>query len=135
MIRIRQRKVSMRKPIVLLFIIASLFIVIQGRAQQPLSIQIYFFYAEDCQSCQAILHSYLPTLKTMFPSMEIKTFDVGNPAHYEALGNLEKKFKKSGEELPVVYIGDHLLSGEMEIMEQLNPLLLEYQVKGGAFLP
>jgi thiol-disulfide isomerase/thioredoxin len=114
-------------------------VLLSGGISAPLqsqsSIQIYFFYAEDCQSCQGILHSYLPTLKTMFPSIEIRTFDVGNPAYYEALGNLEEKFKKKGEDLPVVFIGDHLLSGETEIMEQLNPLLLEYQAKGGASLP
>ena len=100
-------------------------------SSQPSAIQIYFFYAEDCQPCQVILQSYLPTLKSMFPSLEIKTFDVGNPAHYETLGKLEKKLNRRGQELPVVFIGDHLLSGEMEIMEKLNPLLLEYQVQRG----
>jgi thiol-disulfide isomerase/thioredoxin len=113
-------------------------VLISGGISTPIhsqsSIQIYFFYAEDCQSCQAILHSYLPTLKTMFPSIEVKTFDIGNPAYYEALRNLEGKFKNKGEELPVIIIGDHLLSGERAIMEQLNPLLLEYQAKGGASL-
>jgi thiol-disulfide isomerase/thioredoxin len=102
---------------------------------EPSAIQIYFFYAEDCQPCQIILQSYLPTLKSMFPSLEIKTFDVGNPVHYETLGQLEKKLNRRGQELPVVFIGDHLLSGEMEIMEKLNPLLLEYQGKGGVSLP
>lgn len=100
-------------------------------AQSSPSIQIYFFYAEDCQPCQMILRDYLPTFKTMFPSIEIKPFDVGNSAHYEALLNLEKRFRRTGNELPVVLIGDHLLSGEMEIMEKLNPLVLEYQLKGG----
>ncbi len=103
--------------------------------QSPSSIQIYFFYAEDCQPCQVILQSYFPTLKSMFPSLEVKTFDVGYPAYYEALTILEKKFNRRGEEFPVVFIGDHLLSGEMEVMEKLNPLILEYQVKGGASLP
>jgi thiol-disulfide isomerase/thioredoxin len=106
-----------------------------GYPQSPSSIQIYFFYAEDCQPCQVILQSYFPTLKSMFPSLEIKTFDIGNSANYEALGTLEKRFKRRGEELPVIFIGEHLLSGEMEIMERLNPLILEYQVKGGASLP
>lgn len=35
-------------------------------------IDLYFFYAEDCQPCQVILKDYLPTLKTMFPSLEVK---------------------------------------------------------------
>ena len=125
----------MKKLVTIMMVIVVLSFAIHGNCQQSSSIQIYFFYAEDCQPCQVILQSYFPTLKTMFPSLEIKTFDVGNPAYYEALGNLEKRFNRRGEELPIVFIGDHLLSGEMEIMEKLNPLLLEYQVKGGASLP
>jgi thiol-disulfide isomerase/thioredoxin len=108
---------------------------IPAHLQSQSPVQIYFFYSEDCQPCQVILQNYLPTLKSMFPSLEIKTFDVGNPAYYEALGSLEKRFKSRGEELPVVFIGDHILSGEMEIMEKLNLLILEYQAKGGASLP
>lgn len=98
-------------------------------------IDVYFFYAEDCQPCQVILQSYLPTLKTMFPSLEIKTFDVGNSAYYEALTQLEKKLGRTGNELPIVFIGDQMLAGEQETMERLNPLILDYQVKGGVSLP
>ena len=104
-------------------------------AQSPSSTQIYFFYAEDCQPCRTILQDYLPTLKTMVPNLEVKTFDVGNPAYYEALAKLEKKFGRSGSELPAVFVGDQMLSGEMEVMEKLNPLLLEVQAKGGASPP
>lgn len=106
-----------------------------GTTQPSPPIQIYFFYAEDCQPCQVILQGYLPSLKTMFPSLEIKTFDIGNPSYYEALAKLENKFGRRGNELPVILIGDQILSGEMEIMERLNPLLLEYQVKGGVSPP
>jgi thiol-disulfide isomerase/thioredoxin len=106
-----------------------------GIAQPPSSIQIYFFYTEDCQSCQVILQSYLPTLKTMVPTLEVKAFDIGNPAYYEALTKLEKKFGRTGSELPVILVGDQILSGEMEIMEKLNPLLLEAQAKGGVSPP
>jgi thiol-disulfide isomerase/thioredoxin len=98
-------------------------------------IDLYFFYAEDCQSCQVILQSYLPSLKPMFPSLEIKAYDVGIPAHYEALERLEKQFGRGGSELPVAVIGDQMLAGEKEMMEKLNPLLFDYQAKGGAKLP
>jgi len=104
-------------------------------AQTPSSIQIYFFYAQDCQPCQTILQDYLPTLKTMVPPSKSKTFDLGNPTYYEALAKLEKRFGRSGSELPVVFVGDQMLSGEMEVMEKLNPLLLEVQAKGGSSPP
>jgi len=67
----------------------------------------------------------------MVPNLEVKAFDVGNPAYYEALVEREKTFGRSGSELPVVFAGDQMLSGETEIMEKLNPLLLEVQAKGG----
>ncbi len=106
-----------------------------GIAQTTSNIQIYFFYTEDCQSCQVILQNYLPTLKTMVPNLEIKTFDAGNPAYYEALTKLEKKFGRPANEFPAVFVGDQMLAGEMEIMEKLNPLLLEVQAKGGGSPP
>ena len=122
-----------------LFISLSILILLSSPvytvAQSPSSIQIYFFYAEDCQPCQTILQSYLPTLKTMVPTLEVKTFDVGNPTYYEVLAKMEKKIGRSGGGLPVVFVGDQMLAGEMEIMEKLNPLLLEVQAKGGSSPP
>jgi thiol-disulfide isomerase/thioredoxin len=118
-----------------LYFLSILSFPIYTSAQSPSSIQIYFFYSEDCQPCQVILRSYLPTLKTMFPTLEVKTFDVGNPTYYEALTKLEKKFGRTGDELPIVFVGDQMLSGEMEVMEKLNPLLLEVQAKGGGSPP
>jgi len=125
----------MKKVVTATLVIVVLSFAILGLAQQPSSIQIYFFYSEDCQPCQVILRSYLPTLKTMVPALEVKTFDVGNPTYYEALTKLEKKFGHTGDELPIVFVGDQMLSGEMEVMEKLNPLLLEVQAKGGVSPP
>ena len=123
----------MRRLIVFLFCTVLFCWPVYGIAQgHSSSIRIYFFYTEDCQSCQVILQSYLPTLKTMVPTLEIKTFDVSKPAYYEALTKLEKKFGHVGGNLPIVFIGDQMLSGEMEVMDKLNPLLLEVQAKGGA---
>jgi thiol-disulfide isomerase/thioredoxin len=124
-----------KNRLISLYILILLSFPIYTVAQPPSSVQIYFFYAEDCQPCRTILQDYLPTLKTMVPNLEVKTFDVGNPAYYEALAKLEKKFGRSGSELPAVFVGDQMLSGEMEVMEKLNPLLLEVQAKGGSSPP
>jgi thiol-disulfide isomerase/thioredoxin len=102
-------------------------------SQSP-SIEVYLFYAEDCPHCQAILQNYVPMLKSMYPFLDIKTFDLANLAYYEALADLEKKFNRRGNELPVIFIGDQMLSGEREVMERLDPLILEYQMKGD-FIP
>ena len=129
------KRTKVEKLFISLYILILLSSPIHTVAQNPSSIQIYFFHAEDCQPCQTILQSYLPTLKTMVPTLEVKTFDVGNPAYYEVLAKLERKFGRSGSQLPVVFVGDQMLSGEMDIMEKLNPLLLEVQAKGGSSPP
>jgi thiol-disulfide isomerase/thioredoxin len=107
-----------------------LFFSVPGEGQEPASIQMYLFYSDECPSCQAILQSYVPTLKSQYPFLDIKTFEIGNPTYYEALSKLEKKFNRRGNELPVIFIGDQVLSGELEVMEKLDPLILEYQLKG-----
>lgn len=124
-----------RKPmknwmIFFLVFLLSLFNIPISNAQQASQIQIYIFYAEDCPSCQAILQSYVPTLKSIYPFLEIKTFDLANPAYYEALAMLEQKYNSRGGELPIIFIGDQMLSGEREIMEKLDLLIIEYQMKG-----
>ena len=125
----------MRKLIILIFGFFILLPSVPGSAQQPpTAIPMYIFFADDCPNCQAILQSYVPTLKSMYPFLEIKTFDLANPTYYEALAKLEKKFNRRGNELPVIFIGDQMLSGEREVMERLDPLILEYQMKG-EFIP
>jgi glutaredoxin len=71
----------------------------------------------------------------MYPFLDIKTFDLANPTYYEALAKLEKKFNRRGNELPVIFIGDQMLSGEREVMERLDPLILDYQMKGELIPP
>ena len=121
----------MRDLIILFLCLSFLSFSPSASAQQsPTTIQMYIFFTDDCSNCQAILQSYVPTLKSMYPFLEIKTFDLANPAYYEALAKLEKKFNRRGGELPVIFIGDQMLSGEREVMERLDPLILEYQMKG-----
>jgi len=116
-----------------MIIIVGLAFLLQMRfsqAQQSSPLPMYLFYADDCPGCQAILQSYVPTLQSMYPFLDIKTFDLANPAYYEALAKLEQKYNRRGNELPVIFIGDQMLSGEQEVMEKLDPLILEYQIRG-----
>jgi len=65
-----------------------LFFSVPGQGQEPASIQMYLFYSDECPSCQALLQSYVPTLKSQYPFLDIKTFEIGNPTYYEALSKL-----------------------------------------------
>jgi hypothetical protein len=129
------KTILMKKLFLSAYAFIFFFLPVYAISQPSSPIQIYFFYAEDCQSCGGILQGYLPGLKSTYPSLEIQTFDIGNPAFYGALIQLEKEFGRKGHEIPVVFIGDQMLSGETEIMERLDPLILEYQIKGAPTLP
>lgn len=120
----------MRKRKILGLVIGILFLSLNGPGHSLSTIPIYLFYAEDCPNCHAILQSYIPTLKSQYPFLEIKTFEIGDPSNYKALAELEKRYAKRGEELPILFIGDQMLSGDQEIMERLDPLILEYQMRG-----
>jgi cytochrome c biogenesis protein CcdA len=125
----------MKKWVILIVGLAFLLQMPLLQAEQPPSIPMYIFYTDDCPNCQAILQSYVPSLKSMYPFLDIKTFDLANPAYYEALAKLEKKVNRRGNELPVIFIGDQMLSGEREVMERLDPLILEYQLQGELIPP
>jgi glutaredoxin len=125
----------MKKFLIFLFVLGLFCSAVEGKAQPSSSIQIYLFYSEDCQACGGILQGYLPGLKSMYPFLEIQTFDIEDPTYYEALSKLEKKFNRRASELPVIFIGDQVLFGEKEIMERLDPLILDYQIKGASPLP
>jgi cytochrome c biogenesis protein CcdA len=125
-----------KKHFIIIIFLASFFLLVgAGVSQQSTPLQIYFFYSEECPSCGGILNGYLPGLKSMYPSLEIQIFDIRNPLYYEALIELEKQYGRSGNEIPVLFIGDQVLSGDQEIMEKLEPLILEYQGTGAPPLP
>ena len=90
-------------------------------------IELYLFEFVGCKEC----HDLTGTLKKLYPFLEIRTFNINDPNHCEALIRLERRLGRRAEEFPVVIIGDNLLSGEEEIMKKLDFLLLEYQLKGG----
>ena len=119
----------MKRRFLLLFIFLLLSLPTYGIGQPSPSIQIYVFYADDCPSCGGILQGHIPALKKTYPFLEIETFDIGNPSYYEALVKLEKQFGRKGDELPILFIGDQMLSGQQEVTERLDPLILEYQMK------
>lgn len=128
-------KSMMRKRIILLSSIFFLFLSCPGGTQQPSPIQMYIFYAEDCPTCGGILHGYVPTLKSTYPFLDIKTFDIGDPSNYELLVRVEKQLGRTGNELPVIAIGGRILSGEKEITEKLDSVILEQQMAGGSSIP
>ena len=80
-------------------------------------VQFYFFYAKDCPECQRVMKEILPPLKSRY-HLEIKEFEINDLENYEKLVAFEEKFGDSNNKIPVVVIGNHLLSGEEELRDQ-----------------
>ena len=92
-------------------------------------IDLYLFHSEECGSCRSIIPGLTDRLETMYPSLRVTLLDLKDPDNYEALRNLERSLGRRGEELPITVIGEHLLSGEREITERLDPIILRYLFK------
>ena len=106
-------------------------LTIHGSAQQIPSLRVVVFHGEECDSCGGSLEGYLSALRVTYPFLEIEAFDVRNPSARELLDRLEKRFNRKGNDLPVAFVEDHILSGEKEIREELEILVLEHQIRQG----
>ena len=124
----------MRKRIVLLFCAFFFLLPSHSNAQHPSPVEIYVFQGEDCPSCGGDLEGYLQGLKSMYPFVQIHSFDVADPSHEELLARFKRQFGWSGSELPAAFIGDQMLCGEQQILERLDLLIVEYQIRGAPFL-
>lgn len=120
------------------FLFCSLLLVLtstHGNAQEPPSLGVFLFHNEECDSCESALQSYLSTLKSTYPFLEVKSFDARDPSNRELLGTFKRKLGRTEDELPVAFVEDHVLSGEKEITEKLEFYALEYQIRNGLTQP
>jgi len=92
-------------------------------------VDLYLFHSEECGSCQSLIPGLTERLETMYPSLKVILLDLKEPKNYEALCSFEKRLAHRGEELPIAVIGNYLLTGEREIAERLDPIILEYLLK------
>ncbi len=89
--------------------------------QQP-DITLYFFYSPDCGHCKDVMLEDLPGIESKF-NVNIKKFNLDDIKNLQLLENIEKRLKKSGEDLPVIVIGDSVFYGPEEIHKKLEPTL------------
>jgi cytochrome c biogenesis protein CcdA/glutaredoxin len=94
----------------------------------PKNITIYYFVAEGCEHC-ARAESYINTIKTQYPDVVFKRFDIfNNDTNIGLFIALAEGFNITEEarEVPAVFIGDTCLIGEEEIIRSLENTILKY---------
>ena len=121
----------------LFLLILSVSLSITTSAQEPVA-HVLFFHSRDCAHCENVAREVLPVLQEKYGSqLRIDYLDISDPTVYKTLLSLEETHEVSPEQagIPEVFIGQHILIGEVIIRETLDGLIEEYLAAGGVALP
>jgi len=102
------------------------------RAETP-KVAFYLFYAPDCEHCQAVRQEVIPLLQ-LEHNLEIRELNIEEMQNYLILCEIEKRYGRENTQVPVVVIGQELLSGEEEVRRLLEEVIKRYEQAGGVGL-
>lgn len=96
------------------------------------------FYAPACGHCRDLIRDYMPSLLNQYGSrLQILSIDAADPAGRSTFQAAVTKFDVPARDrgVPAIVIGDHFLSGTVDISEQLPMLVAQYLSEGGVGWP
>lgn len=96
-------------------------------------VAFYLFYVPDCYQCQAVKEDLIPRLRESH-NLRVHQLDMDEMKNYIILTEFEKQYGRDDTDVPVVVIGDDLLSGEKEVHEHLEEVIKKYEQAGGVKL-
>ena len=102
------------------------------------AVQGWYFYANDCPHCLAVLEDFLtPLIQEKGDLVDIRLLEISDPIYYEALLSVEAHFNvdAASRTIPTLVIGDQILIGETEIQTQLTALVEDGIAEGGIAFP
>ena len=102
------------------------------------AVSAYYFYANDCPHCLAVLEDTLIPLMDEYGSLlDIRLLEIGNPEYYEAMLSVEAYFNVpvSERSIPTLIIGDQVLIGESDIRDGFPGILSSGLKEGGIAFP
>ena len=91
-------------------------------------VQVYFFYSEACSHCLAVIDNIVKPLQNEYPGLvDFRLLELSNRINYEALMAAEDQLQTAPDnrDLPVVILGDKVLTGEEENNNQLRKIVEE----------
>jgi cytochrome c biogenesis protein CcdA len=86
---------------------------------QPADIVVHFFYSPDCGYCMDILFEDIARLQKQY-TIDVKKYDIDILANYELLEKMEEAVEDSGEDLPIIFVGDSVFYGPDEARQKLS---------------
>jgi hypothetical protein len=85
----------------------------------PPTIELYFFYSEDCEDYNFVKTKVLCPLKKKY-KLKIQSLEISSSRNYNLLVRLEEYCNDRGNRLPIVIIGNSILGGKDEIEKSLE---------------
>jgi len=103
---------------------------------QPV-VHVVFFYDRLCAECKVVQDEVLPALREKHGSqLVIDQRDVeGSVSNYNLLRVLEQQYGVAPGDMPVAFVGQDALNGELAVREMLPRLIEVYLAQGGAPSP
>ncbi|MFA5128694.1 MAG: hypothetical protein WC445_01870 [Patescibacteria group bacterium] len=96
----------------IIFIVFLLILVLPTVGSAANSIELYFFEGQGCQHC-AKMKSFLEGLKTDYPNLVVKDFEVYfNRENQDLFEKMATAYKISSNGVPAIFIGNEAIIGE-----------------------
>ena len=106
-----------------------------ARAEEPVA-RLLLFYSERCSSCQAIEREVLQPLRAKYGGqLEIRAFELSDPANYALMLRLEDRYQLTKPEIPEVFIDGRALVGEKEVRDELDLAIAACLARDGCEYP
>ncbi len=106
--------------------------------QQEGIVRAVLFWSETCPHCHHVMSETLPPLQEKYGErLEIRTIEISDPDNYRLWAAAIETFHVLPERqgVPMLFIGDKVLVGSLEIPEQLPGLIEQYLEAGGVDFP
>lgn len=96
---------------------------------------VLVFLSEECPECAYVMDEILTPLQKVYRGLQIRTISIDEPENYEKLTNLEREFRDTGNEIPVLFIDTFVIGGRKEVEKDLGKRIRGCLTKGGCEFP
>jgi hypothetical protein len=101
--------------------------------EKAAAVWLVYFFSSDCEKCGHV-KTLIEALKTKYP-VRTKSFDVDQKGNYELMQRLQAIHSKRRLAVPLVMLGETILTGEAEISANLEGTVRKLAQSGGAPAP
>ena len=86
---------------------------------------LHFFYTPDCGHCMDILLADIPEYQRNY-SFSFKKYDINFMDNFRLLEQMEEQYGSTGEDLPIVFMGDSVVYGPDQTRARLENIIKHY---------